>query len=178
MMRSAGRMRPRTAATGAAGLADRQQALREELRRGERGLLAPGASPEGDAAREAMERAGRAMEGAEQALRENDLPGALDDQAQAMEALREGMRQLSEALARNRQRGQGGAGGQARGERFDPLGRQSPGRGAPNTNDPLLQGEDVYRRARELLDSLRERSSDQERSRRELEYLKRLLDRF
>jgi hypothetical protein len=46
------------------------------------------------------------------------------------------------------------------------------------TQDNLLQGEDVYRRARELLDEIRRRSGEGERPEVELEYLKRLLDRF
>jgi Flp pilus assembly CpaE family ATPase len=41
-----------------------------------------------------------------------------------------------------------------------------------------LQGEDVYRRARELLDEIRRRSGDAERPTAELEYLERLLERF
>lgn len=159
-------------------LADRQQALRDELRRQQQGL--PGAgTPEGDAAREALDRAGRAMEGAEQALRDEDFAGALDNQAQALEALREGMRNLSEALAQgqNQPGSQQGEGQAAAGE-LDPLGRRQGADGAMGTEDGLLQGEDVYRRARDILDKLRERSSDQERPKKELEYLKRLLDRF
>jgi len=41
-----------------------------------------------------------------------------------------------------------------------------------------LQGADVYRRARELLNELRDRAADQARPKPEIEYLKRLLDRF
>lgn len=160
-------------------LADRQQALRDELDRQQQGL--PGAgTPEGDAARDALGRAGRAMEGAEEALRQGDMADALDNQADAMEALREGMRQLGEALAQNEenQGQQGQADGQAQQNARDPLGRTPGARGPAGTDEGLLQGEDVYRRARELLDELRARSSDKSRPLRELEYLKRLLDRF
>jgi hypothetical protein len=165
---------------GPGDLAERQEALRRELER-QRGNL-PGAGTEGgDAARESLERADRAMEGAEQALRGNDLPEALDRQSEAMEALREGMRNLGEALAENSQQQQGGQ-GQARGEagaqESDPLGRQAGQGGQVGTQDSLLQGEDVYRRARELLDEIRRRSGEGERPDVELEYLKRLLDRF
>ena len=98
----------------------------------------------------------------------------------AMEALREGMRNLGEAMAENNQTQ--GAQGQARGQfgdqQNDPLGR-APGQGAQvGTQDNLLQGEDVYRRARELLDEIRRRSGEGERPDVELEYLKRLLERF
>ena len=37
---------------------------------------------------------------------------------------------------------------------------------------------DVYRRARELLDEIRRRSGDTERPTEELDYLRRLLERF
>jgi len=42
----------------------------------------------------------------------------------------------------------------------------------------MLQGEDVYRRARKLLDEIRRRSGDQSRPDVELDYLKRLLDKY
>ncbi len=164
---------------GPGSLADRQQALREELER-QRGNL-PGGGEAGDSARESLERADRAMDGAEQALRGDDLPEALDRQSEAMEALREGMRSLGEALAENQQQQQGGQ-GQARGEagqqESDPLGRRAGQGGQVGTQDSLLQGEDVYRRARELLDEIRRRSGEGERPDVELDYLKRLLDRF
>lgn len=160
-------------------LADRQRALRDLLNERARGLPAPG-TPEGDAAREALDRARRAMEGAEDALRRDDLAGALDDQAEAMEALREGMRNLGEALARDE--GQGQAEGEATGRLDpsgrDPLGRELGGQGRIGTEEDLLQGEDVYRRARDLLDEIRRRSGDQSRPPEERDYLRRLLDRF
>ncbi len=161
-------------------LADRQQALRDELNR-QQGNLPGAGTPEGDAAREALDRAGRAMDGAEEALREDDFAGAIDNQSDAMEALREGMRSLGEAMAQQQQ-GQPGQGQQAGdiqgGRGRDPLGRNSGLDGSAGTEDSLLQGEDVYRRARELLDEIRRRSGDGERPDVELDYLRRLLDRF
>jgi len=162
------------------GLADRQQALRDELRR-QQGQVPGAGTPEGDAAREALDRAGRAMENAEEALREDDLAGALDNQSDAMEALREGMRELGEQMAQ--QQGQPGQQGEAFGQanpdgRRDPLGRETGQNGRIGTDQNLLQGEDVYRRAQELLDEIRRRSGDQTRSEEELDYLKRLLERF
>ncbi|MEL7114832.1 MAG: TIGR02302 family protein [Pseudomonadota bacterium] len=163
-------------------LADRQQALRDELNRQEGNL--PGAgTPEGDAARDALGRAGRAMDDAEDALRENDLAGALDNQAEAIEALREGLRNLGEALAQQQQQ-QPGQQGDAPGSQqqanrpVDPLGREAGPNGQIGTDEQLLQGDDVYRRARELLDEIRRRSADQTRPDEELDYLRRLLDRF
>lgn len=118
------------------------------------------------------------MEGAEDALRDNDYAEAIDQQAEAMDALREGMRELAESMAQNQQ-GQGTTEGdmQAQNER-DPLGRNTGSRGSIGTDDSLLQGEDVYRRARELLDEIRRRSGEGDRPEIELEYLKRLLERF
>ncbi|WP_422025579.1 TIGR02302 family protein [Roseovarius sp.] len=160
-------------------LADRQEALRRELER-QRGNLPGAGSEAGEAARESLDRADQAMRGAEDALRQDDLAEAIDRQSEAMEALREGMRNLGEAMAENNQTQ--GAQGQARGQfgdqQNDPLGR-APGQGSQvGTQDNLLQGEDVYRRARELLDEIRRRSGEGERPDVELEYLKRLLERF
>lgn len=160
-------------------LADRQQALREQLERQRQNL--PGAgTPEGEAARESLGRAEGAMDDAEDALREDDFAGALDNQAEAMEALREGMRELGEAMAQQQQEGQQGeAMGQAspQGQR-DPLGREAGQSGQIGTDQQLLQGDDVYRRAQELLDEIRRRSGDQARPEEELDYLRRLLERF
>ncbi|MDU9005825.1 TIGR02302 family protein [Sedimentitalea todarodis] len=159
-------------------LADRQQALRDELRR-QQGNLPGGGTPEGDAAREALDRAGRAMDGAEQALRQDDYADAIDRQSEAMEALREGMRSLGEAIAQQQsQPGQGTQQGDMEAQNRDPLGRNSGSNGSLGTPENLLQGDDVYRRARELLDEIRRRSGEGDRPEVERNYLQRLLERF
>src|SRR5690606_36982719 len=79
---------------GAPSLADRQRDLRAEIGR-QQGLLPGGGTPQGDAARDRLDDAGRAMAEAERALRQGDAAGALENQAEALEALREGMRALS-----------------------------------------------------------------------------------
>lgn len=163
-------------------LADRQRALEDELARQRNGL--PGAgTPEGDAARESLDRAGRAMDQAADALEQGDIPGALDRQAQAMEDLREGMRNLEDAMRREAQSRQPGQQGRLAGdpngeERSDPLGRRPGGSGATATDDPLEDREDVYRRAQELMDELRRRAGENERPEIERDYLRRLLDLF
>ena len=166
--------------SGEQGLADRQQSLRDQLSQQAEGL--PGAgSPGGESAREALDRAGRAMERAEGALRDEDFAGALDRQSEAMEAMREGMRDMAEDMQQQQaQRGQQGDGlGQFGSDQSrDPLGRDAGATGRVGTDEQLLQGEDVYRRARELLDEIRKRSADQQRPEPEIDYLKRLLDRF
>lgn len=164
---------------GQGSLADRQQALREELRR-QQGALPGAGTPEGDAARDALDRAGDAMDNAEQALRNDDMAGAIDNQAQAMEALREGLQSLGEALAQeqNQQQGQGQQQADRQGPSSDPLGRDQNGSGSSENAEGNIGDEDVYRRARDLLAEIRRRSAQGERPEQELDYLKRLLDRF
>lgn len=180
---------------GGAGLADRQRALREELGQ-QRGMLPGQGSDEGDRAAQALDEAGRAMDDAEQALREGDTGGALQRQADAIQSMREGMRALGDMLNRqqdNRQAGEGqqgeqpGTGDQAGAgamppdgrPALDPLGRQRPGNGNVITSgDPLAEGQDPARRARDLLDEIRRRLGQQDRTQDERDYLDRLLDRF
>lgn len=166
---------------GPGSLADRQRSLRETLRRQE-GALPGDPSGERDAARRSLSEAGRAMEEAERALREGDTSGAIDRQAEAIENLREGMRSLGEALAQNQPQ-QPGSQGETVGEAGrevprDPLGRTTGQSGRIGTDESLLQGPDVYRRARDLLDEIRRRSGEQARPPGERDYLRRLLDRF
>jgi hypothetical protein len=164
-------------------LAERQKELRDRLdamRNGE--LPGEGTEPGAEGQRQ-LDRAGRAMEGAEQALRDGDLNGALDRQAEAMEAMRDGIRQFGEAMAQEqRQPGadqQGRADGSADpNSQVDPLGRE-PGQSARIGSDRnMLQGEDIYRRAQDLLEEIRRRSGEQGRPEGERDYLKRLLDLF
>ena len=164
-------------------LAERQQDLRDRLGQLNNGQLPGAGSEQGEEGRRQLDEAGRAMREAEQALRDGDLGGALDRQAEAMEALREGMRDLGEALAQDMQREGQAQEGEAFGQNDpnsgrDPLGRE-PGESARIGSDRnMLQGDDVYRRAQDLLDEIRRRSGDQLRPENELDYLKRLLDLF
>ena len=122
------------------------------------------------------------MDEAEDALRQDDLAEAIDNQSEALDALRDGMQALGEAMAQQQQQqGQNSQGqqfGNAQPMNRDPFGRDPTGQGATGTGENLLQGEDVYRRAQELLDEIRRRSADQNRPDVELDYLRRLLDRF
>ncbi len=166
------------------GLAERQQALRDELNR-QQGNLPGGGTPEGDAARDALDDAGRAMDQAEQALRNRDLAEAIDNQAQAMDALREGIRSLGEAMdkeAQGRQPGQGTAESDRRSGNRDPLGRERGKNDSASSNvpgdGPFRQGPDGADTARRLLDEIRRRSAETARPEVERDYLNRLLDRF
>ena len=164
-------------------LAQRQQDLRNQLGNLNNGQLPGAGSDRGEAGRKKLGDAGRAMSEAEQALRDGDLGGALDRQAEAMEALREGMRDLGEALAQDQQRNGQAEDGEAFGQddpnsRRDPLGRKPGSSARIGSDGNLLQGEDVYRKAQNLLDEIRRRSGDQLRPDPERDYLKRLLDLF
>jgi hypothetical protein len=160
----------------------RQEALRGMLEQQRRNL--PGAgTPEGDAAREALGRAGEAMDDAAEALGRGDLPDALDNQSEAIDALRDGMQNLGDMIAQEQQQGQQGQRGQAQNgqdptEQRDPLGRENGNFGRLGTDEALLDGVDPQERAQELLDEIRRRSGEQERSEQELDYLRRLLDQF
>jgi uncharacterized protein (TIGR02302 family) len=163
-------------------LAERQEALRRLLDQ-QRDRL-PGAGTEaGDEALRQLDRAGRAMENAEGQLEQGDIAGALDSQSEALEALREGMTELGRALAQE-QTGQEPGQGQAEGNMApdrpmqDPLGRQAGNSGSFGSEEAMGERQEASRRARELLDELRERSAEQARPDLELEYLRRLLDQF
>ena len=125
------------------------------------------------------------MDGAEDALRNDNLAEAIDQQAKAMDALRNGLRLLNQALAENQmddlEEGQdaqmGNSEGRPESERRDPLGRQIGNSGQFGSEESILQDE-INRRAEELLQELRNRSSDQKRPQIELDYLRRLLERF
>ncbi|SFR58632.1 TIGR02302 family protein [Yoonia tamlensis] len=164
-------------------LADRQQALRDELQRQRDGL--PNLNGEaGEIARQSLEQAEGAMDGAEEALRNGDLAEAIDRQAEAMNALRNGMREMGQALAENRDDapGQGGEQGAASAQPIpgarDPLGREVGNTGQSGSDQNLLGEMDVKRRAEELLDEIRRRSGDRSRPEIERDYLRRLLDQF
>ncbi|MDC0135695.1 TIGR02302 family protein [Sulfitobacter sp.] len=161
-------------------LAERQQQLRDELSRQE-GRMPGQGTPEGDAARDALDRAGEAMDQAEQNLRNGELAEAIDNQSQAMEALRDSIRSLGEGLAeqeQNQQQGQGQQDGDRRADNRDPLGRSQGSEGAAGSDEQADLNDDAYGRARELLDEIRRRSGEAARPEAERDYLNRLLDRF
>ena len=161
-------------------LAQRQGALRQELQR-QRGALPGQGTPGADEAGRALERAEGAMDRAEDALEEGDLGRALDEQADAMEALREGMRELADEMQQAQQQGGQQQGGQAEAEgtfQGDPLGRAEGTRGQIGGDDPLAEGDDVYRRAQDLVEELRRRAGERERPEAERDYLERLLREY
>ncbi len=162
---------------GTRGLADRQEALRRLVEGLESQL--PGSA--GEATRQALDEARRNMEAAENGLREGNTSGALDRQADAIDSLRDGMRALSEdmAQAEGGQAAPDSENSQAMGEQGeDPFGRPTGARGSLGTNRSMLPEGEAAARARSILDEIRRRSGDLTRPEVELDYLRRLLDRF
>lgn len=154
-------------------LAERQQALRDMLGRLERGMRDMGMNPGNQfgGARDAMERA-------EQALRGGNLDGATEQQAQALEQLRQAGREMAQQMMRQMPSPYGMTG---QPPELDPLGRppshtdlgqQDPGTGVKVPDQIDMQ------RAREILEELRRRLGEQMRPPVELDYLERLLKRF
>lgn len=171
---------PRDGAQGS--LTDRQRELRQRLDQMQKGELPGDGTEKGEAGRQDMDRAEEAMRDAERSLEEGDLSGALDRQADAMKALRDSIRNFGEALAEKQGDAQSEQGDKFAevdpSSRRDPLGRE-PGDSARIGSDKnMLQGEDVRRRAQDLLDEIRKRSGELARPEIERDYLRRLLDMF
>lgn len=163
-------------------LAERQRDLRDRLDQLQRGQLPGDGTEQGEEGRRNLDRAGRAMDQAEEALRRGDLDGALDRQAEAMEALRDGMQDFGEALAQEQRENRDQQGGDQRFGSADPAGRdplgRRPGETARIGSDENMVQNDPNRRAQELLDEIRRRSGELMRPSEELDYLKRLLQLF
>ncbi|MFN4101269.1 MAG: DUF4175 domain-containing protein [Pararhodobacter sp.] len=163
-------------------LAERQQALRERLREQQLDTLPGEGSAEGEAGLESLEQADRAMDEAGRALEEGDMRGALERQAEAMDALREGLRSFREAQDADRReradRSGDPDGPQAQGAGRDPLGRDRGSSAQNGEAGSVLPGEDPRARARELLDEIRRRSAERERAEAERDYLNRLIEPY
>ncbi|MEM8627489.1 MAG: DUF4175 family protein, partial [Pseudomonadota bacterium] len=185
-------------------LAQRQQQLREQLRRLQDGMgalrqgQAAGQQPGGNqpggengqpgnqaGGEDPLETARRAMERAREALQRGATGSATDEQSLALDQLRQGARDFARQLFDQNQSGQGN--GSASNGR-DPLGRQraNSGESSGSANGNQLNSsrtgtvpsEIDVQRARAILRELRQRLSDPARARGELEYLERLLERF
>ena len=168
-------------AQAAEDLAQRQRELMEQLRDQQIEDLPGEGTEQGEAGLGALEEAQRQMDQAAEALDEGDLRGALERQAEALESLREGLRNFRDAQtadSRERAGETGQAQDQAQGNGRDPLGReQGEGRQGEDLGS-VVPGEDPRQRARDLLDEIRRRSAERERPEDERDYLNRLIERF
>lgn len=161
-------------------LAERQEALRDMMDQ-QLGNLGTDDSEAGQAARDALREAERQMGKARDNLEQGRGSDALDNQADAVEALRNGMRQLNEANQQDA-RGQSRE-GQQNSETVGPDGQDPLGRSTKNprnaqTNKRLLQSSEQLQRSKDILKEIRRRTGERERPQQELDYLERLLDRF
>jgi hypothetical protein len=120
------------------------------------------------------------MEDAAEALGQGNAADALNRQADAMEAMREGLRAMGNAQRQDQTEQEGGEPSTETGSngQRDPLGRAINRGGDVGTQDNMLQDESTTRRAQDLLEELRRRSAELDRSEEERDYLRRLLDRF
>ena len=129
---------------------------------------------------EALDRAEGAMGAARDALEGGDPDGALQDQVEALDALREGAqamaREMQNQPGQAQQAGRDGQAGDVRDE--DPFGRPTASDGPLDGASVRVPDASVMKRARELMDEIRRRAGDRSRAPEELQYLDRLLDRF
>lgn len=162
-------------------LAERQRQLMEQLRDQQLQELPGDGTPEGEEGLSALENAQRSMDQAADALEEGDLRGALERQAEALDALREGLRSLRDAQTADARERDGTAEDpqqQGQGAGRDPLGRERGEAREGQDFGSIVPGEDPRARARELLDEIRRRSAERERTEAERDYLGRLIERF
>lgn len=143
------------------GLKDRLERLQRDLREGGIG------SPEQlEAAREAMERAQKAID-------DGDMQSATENQADALEKMRESSKKMAQDLLA-RQPGRQGRNETQR----DPLGRPQKTQGPDLGTSVKVPDKIDQQRAREILEELRRRVGEATRPPVELDYLERLLKRF
>ncbi|MDP2620470.1 MAG: TIGR02302 family protein [Hyphomicrobiales bacterium] len=122
-----------------------------------------------------LDQAGENMGEAAESLGQGDPGGALPEQGQALDNLRQGAQSLAQELAESMQNGRGQARGRAP---TDPLGRPLPSRGPELGSQVKVPDEIETQTVRRILEEVRRRLGEQNRPRIELDYLERLLRRF
>jgi hypothetical protein len=123
-------------------------------------------------------RADRSMERAARQLEANRPGQAVDHETAAIDQLRAGADALMQQLIQ-----QSGEQGKDQANGFfgaprDPMGRNLNGAGDADTSNLNMPQQGALVRAREILDELYKRASEQNRPMDELQYLQRLLRRF
>ncbi len=157
------------------GLSRQQGALGDVLRELMESLRDRGVNPPGS-----LGEAQGEMRGAEGALKDGDRSTALGKQGEALSKLRQGMQNMAQEMMRQGTGNQGNYGrheeGREGGDDFDPLGRPAPTTGEQQgPRKDMVPSEAAVERAREILRALRDRYSDPQRPKIELDYLERLL---
>jgi uncharacterized protein (TIGR02302 family) len=153
------------------GLAEQQEALRRQL-----GQAMTALGEHAGAIPKSLGRSERAMSAAREALAGGQSGLALGKQQEALDALRDGARDLADSLARGNGGRPGGMGMGAM-PSADPFGR--PNAGAPDQGDSVkVPNAGEAQRARAILEEIRRRAAERGRPPEELDYLDRLLRRF
>jgi len=154
-----------------------QEALRKALgelmrRMGEAGMEIP----------RALGQAEMQMRGARGSLEQGEPGEAAGAQGQAVDAMQRGgqamMEQLQEQMSQQQGEGPGGQPQRAGQRGRDPLGRAARNEGGMDTRGVEVPEESDLGRARDVLEELYRRSGDRGRAPLELDYYRRLLDRF
>ncbi len=148
-----------------------RRALGELMRRmGEQGMQIP----------RALGQAELQMRGARDALGQGQPADAVPSQSQALDLMQQGGQAMLEQMQRQAGNGQGpGNNRMMDGRRGrDPLGRAQFNDGGFDPNGTQVPEEADLGRARRILEELYKRSGERDRSPAELEYYRRLLDRF
>ena len=165
---------------GEGDLASRQGGLQQQLQ-DQQNVLPQLDGSDGADTNQSLDDAQDAMRSAQEALEEGDIAGALDRQSEAMDSLREGIRNLSRSLAQNNQgpRQEGGTESTQRDiQSQDPLGRSSGAGASSDAQGSEIDQREMTKRAKELLEEIRRRAGERERSDDERNYLKKLLEKF
>ena len=163
---------------GMGNLSQDQEGLRDEL-----GRMMPGMNGE---ARDALGDAEREMGAARDRLQSGDLNSALDDQARALDRLREGAQALAEENRQQaEQQGQGQEQGQGSNadsgqnpDQLDPFGRVGRTFGPDDGDGVEVPGQRARNRAQEIQREIRRRQAERDRPEAERDYLDRLQERF
>lgn len=156
-------------------LARRQGELGDMLDRMLEGLKNRGMSPP-----QGLGKAEGEMRGAQGSLGESDRGTALGQQGRAMENLRDGAQSMANEMMRQGTGQQGAMGNHEQtgqeGQDIDPLGRPGPTNGETHGGRKnYVPDELAIERAQEILQDLRNRFSNPNRPRIELDYLERLM---
>ena len=149
------------------GLGDKQQGLKDQAEKLGQGM--------GNGPGDALGEAGKSMGDAKGALEGGGKDDALRAQGEAMKKLQEGASKLAEQMAQTGQQGEDGPAGNRQDN--DPLGRPKSGASRPDFSKGknAVPSELAIRRAREILEKLRERSNEQGLDDTTKAYIDRLL---
>jgi uncharacterized protein (TIGR02302 family) len=156
-------------------LREQQEQLGQQLGELQEGLKGLGMEP-GPGFGEAQQE----MQGAGEALGQGQGGPAVEGQGRAMEALRQGARDMMNQMMQAQQ-GQGGQGpqmgqGQGNQDGRDPLGRPRATSGPDFGERVKVPDEIDVQRAREILEAIREKLGENSSPEIERRYLERLLD--